>query len=364
MRIAHLIDGLYIGGADRLLVTFAETASAHSIEPTVIPLRIYSGTPYVDQLRAAKTRVVEFRGRNLVDPVRFARLVAFLRRERFDVLHTHLTYAIILGSLAGRLTGTPVVATLHNTQPDRWLRLESFALRYGAGHVIADGIEIARAYQTRLPNKTIEVVLNVASGATSITPEERLMLRSQMAGDPNRTVLIAVGRLAPQKGYDDLLVAVHHLQEKHPSIVLAIAGIGELGDRLTTRIAELGLQNSVKLLGARNDVPRLLEASDIFVSSSHWEGLPVAVLEAMSAGLPIVATNVGDVPQVITPETGLIVPPHQPLRLAEALNTLCSDSKLRARLGASARNYVTQHHNPNAWLDQIAAVYAKATSPV
>jgi glycosyltransferase involved in cell wall biosynthesis len=357
MRVAQIVDGLYVGGAEKLLVTFSEVSPNFGITPTVIPLRIYPETPFLDQLKGIHTPVVEFRGRNLVDPFRFFRLVRYLRREKFDVVHVHLTYAIVLGSLAAKLSGIPVVASVHNTQADKWAGLELFALEHWVDVALAVGHEVAKAYQPRLKGKHMQTVLNAVNAPVNISSEERLTLRTELGTGPNEVLILAVGRLFPQKGYDDLVSAMSVLKQRKIPVHLAIAGIGELREFLASRIEELGLGQMVKLLGSRRDVPKLLAASDIFANSSHWEGLPIAVLEAMAAGLPVAATSVGDVSHIINEENGILVPPRQPTQLADALQRLCLDAHLRKELGSSAKMYANQHHSPEAWVKQLSEIY-------
>jgi glycosyltransferase involved in cell wall biosynthesis len=120
------------------------------------------------------------------------------------------------------------------------------------------------------------------------------------------------------------------------------------------------LDDAIRCLGVRSDVPQLLAASDIFVSSSHWEGLPVAILEAMMAGLPIVATAVGDVPKVITPEAGIIVSPHQPDCLAEALDNLINAPEKARAMGNAARARAIQEYSLDTWMKRHIVVYEAA----
>lgn len=357
MRIAQIIDGLYVGGAEKLLVSFSEEAPNFGMTTTVIPLRIYPETPFLEQLQNIGTPVIEFRGRNLVDPFRFMRLVNYLRLEKFDVVHLHLTYAIILGSVAAKLARIPVVASVHNTQPDKWAGLEIFALRHWVDVVLAVGNEVAKAYQPKLGPQRIKTVLNSVNRPAAISADERLSLRLELGASQNEILILAVGRLFPQKGYDDLICAMSILKQRSIPARLAIAGIGELHDSLIDRIKEFGLQQNVSLLGSRKDVPKLLAASDIFANSSHWEGLPIAVLEAMAAGLPVVATSVGDVSYLINDQTGILVQPQATDQLAEALIRLCKDSQLRAELGRNAHEYVRQHHSSDIWVKQLFQIY-------
>src|SRR4030095_2292826 len=142
-----------------------------------------------------------------------------------DAVHVHLTYAIILGALAAKLAGIPVVASVHNTQADRWNGLEIFALKHWVDSVLGVGHEVSKAYQPRLGKKRMETVLNAVNPPVSISQTERLFLRSQLGVGQEQMLILAVGRLFPQKGYDDLLDAMFILKKNHVSARLAIAGI-------------------------------------------------------------------------------------------------------------------------------------------
>jgi L-malate glycosyltransferase len=360
MKIAQLIDSLSVGGAERMQVTYVETALARGIVPTVIALGRHSNSHLPKEIEKAGARLVEITGKNMVDPARFFRLVSFLRRERFDVLHAHLTHAIFLGCWAGLLTGTRVVATLHNVNPDEHPTLEALSLVLGARKIIAVGNEVERAYRRRLPGRKIDVVYNPVAAGVHVDDAEKYALRRELTCDETHPILLCVGRLEPQKGMADLLEAMALLHPKYPRAMLLIAGHGSLETELKNKIEALGLQNCVRMLGVRGDVLRLLAASDVFVNSSHWEGMPISVLEAMAASLPIVATRVGDVPNIVTPQTGLLVEPHSPHSLADAIQTLLDDAPLRRTLGAGGLALVHARHTPDKWLDSLHEIYSSA----
>lgn len=360
MKIAQLIDSLNVGGAERMQVTYVETAIARGIVPTVISLGRHIDTHIPDQIKRTGARLVEITGKNMVDIKRFFRLVSFLRRERFDVLHVHLTHAIFLGCWAGLLTGTRVVATLHNVNPDEHPTLEALSLVFGARKIIAVGNEVEKSYRRRLLGRKIEIVYNPVAVTPQIKSAEKSALRRDLAGDESRTILLCVGRLEPQKGMADLLDAMAILHQKFPQLVLLIAGRGSLESELKDKIVDLNLQNCVRMLGVRDDVPRLLAASDIFVNSSHWEGMPISVLEAMAARLPVVATRVGDVPNIVNTQTGLLVEPHRPQELADAIRTLLEDDTLRQTLGSGGFSLVNARHTPDKWLDALHEIYFHA----
>jgi len=359
VRVAQMIDSLTVGGAERMQLTYAQAAIARGETPTVIVLAHYAGTPIPDQLRALGVRVVEITGRSLLDRERFVRLIAFLRAERFDILHVHLTSAILLGTVAGLLTRTRVVASLHNTQTDEHGILESLTLYFGVSRIIAVGDAVAHAYQLRLPGRKIQIILNPVQAGAKISAPERNSLRRELLGDERRRLIIGVGRLTAQKGWFDLISAMPAILNSHPDALLLIVGQGTLRDGLQKHIDELGLTNSVRLIGVRDDVTRLLAVRDLLASASHWEGLPIAVLEAMAAGLPVVATRVGDVPNVVAPQTGLLVDPHQPAQLARAIQEILDDPARGQEMGAAGRSLALERHSPDRWLDSLHQVYSQ-----
>ncbi len=366
MYIAQLIDSLSLGGAQILIKTFAEVILQGSEERhrlAVISLGFNTGSSLPEELRAMGVAVYCLPTRRLLDWSQVVRLGRLIFQQRFDVIHTHLPRAHILGALWGRMSGTPVVSTLHSTgeeqrhyNPARY-RLESLALRFGAQAVIAVGHAVADAHRQRLASRRILVVPNAVRPVPPLDDASRTNLRQALAGDAARPLLIAVGRLLPPKAYKDLLVAMTYLLREHPRAYLVIVGDGDLKTDLQVQIRALGLTESVALLGARADVPRLLAAADVFVSSSQREGLPLAVLEAMSAGLPVVATAVGDLPRLVTPTRGLLVPVHQPEALAEAITSLLSDSTRRLLLGQAGQDYVLREHAPQVWVERLLMIY-------
>lgn len=367
LRVAHLIDTLSWGGAQKLLVTFAEAAGARNIIPTVICLRALNDSPFAQHLTDLGVPVIVLPCRRIFEPQQIWQLIRFLRQGKFDVLHSHLTQANIIGGIVGRLVGIPVVSSVHNTKirVRRYHKarqaIETAVLRHATMRVVAVGHVVAEIQQQQLGSKRIYTIPNAVASIPPLSSDERLTLRSSILGDPSRIMLIAVGRLTAQKGYHDLLTAIAQLRVTHPSLALVIVGRGELQAEITERVAKLGLNQHVFLLGARTDVPKLLAVSDVFVSTSHWEGLPVAVLEGMAAGLPVVATSVGDVPRVVVEGTGFVVPPGSPEAFVTALQTLLDDPTLLRTFGANAYAHVAQHYSATVWLDTLLTLYNDVT---
>lgn len=363
MRVAMMIDSLRIGGAQKLVARFVSAVSKEMVESTVISLHGNPAAANQEEIRAAGADLKLFPSRSLLDVGRLRRLIKYLRAEQFDLIHTHLSYANILGCLAGYFAGIPVIATLHSTSHDphqkaRLInRFEDLVLRIFANRIIAVGYTVATKFQSRGSSRTADVIPNGVPDAVDLSPQERQILRRQIAGDENRTIIISVGRFVQAKGYEDLVEAFAILHHEYPGAVLVIAGVGNLFEKVKSRISELHLESVVRCLGARSDVSELLAASDIYASSSHWEGLPVALLEAMMAGLPVVATSVGDIPKVVTPETGIIVPPHQPECLADALKKLVGEPAKARTMGIAARQRALQEYSLDKWVSSLTSLY-------
>ena len=362
MRIAQLIDSLAIGGAEKLQVTFMRLALARGMTPTLITFNACPDGHYYRELKDLGVRIVEIKGRNLFDPALFGALVRLLRDEKFDVLHTHLTYAILLGGVAGWLASTPVAASIHNLSAYSWRILEAITLTLFTKRRIAVGWTVVKSHQTMIDRYPMDVVQNPVEAFPTLSEERKREIRSAVAGDSSRLLLITVGRLDEAKGYGDLLDAIDEVRRTHPQALLMIVGAGNFLPAITAKIKLLNLEDHVRLLGLRSDVPDLLAASDIYVSASRSEALPISILEAMAAGLPVVATDVGDVPLVVRPEFGICVPARQPARIAAALEHLIENPAQRALFGVGAREYAIQNHGPEKWFDQILDIYCQMVS--
>lgn len=367
MHILQMIDSLKWGGAQKMQVFLAESMCPLGIEITVASLHAESNSPIQAQLEALGVEVLTFPFPRLFSPGSFNRLVQHIRQYRYDLIHAHLTYANIIGTLAGKLTGLPVIASQRTAGGDasyiktRRFLLENWIVRYGSTRIMANGWAVADFAGKRFAPRTIDILPNAIDLIPPLDAPARQGLRKELVGDPDRPLIISVGRLSSPKGFPDLLDAFALLHQEDPSAALVIAGGGSLYDRLSSQIKKLGLDGHAFLLGVRNDVPCLLAASDIYVSSSHWEGLPVSVLEAMAAGLPVVATGAGDIPHVLVPGTGVIVPVGSVEQLKAAMVELLKDPGKRSVLGAAAQKHIEQDYSRDTWNSRLLDLYAKVT---
>lgn len=364
-RVAVVIDSLKVGGAQRLASAFASSASAYNISPVVIALHDESAPIILDTIRSAGIQVITFPAPSLFNLRRLRQLIRYFVDQKIDIVQTHLIYANILGSVAAHFAKVPVVATLHSTHvTGHWRsrllkRVEDFFLRRFATRILAVGNTVAVEHNGRYGGRQVDVIPNGIPKPAEIHPQARERLRREIAGDGSGSIIITVGRFARAKGYQDMIEAFNLLRKKDSNPVLLMVGTGNTVQTIQAQIDSLDLNQSVILAGERHDIPQLLASSDVYASSSHREGLPLAVLEAMMAGLPVVATSVGDIPDVVTEETGVIVPPHQPEQLAAALETLLEDSEKRQAMGKAAQRRAMNEYSVDAWMKRHVALYSE-----
>ena len=282
-------------------------------------------------------------------------LVALMRRERPDLVHGHMPISGLLARLAARLAGVPRVAyTCHGflfNQPAPWPRRAASLLAEWLGGRLTDVFltvsqeEAADARRLGIARNAVAVGNGRDPALFHPDPAARQRIRAELGVAEQRVVIAAVSRLVRHKGYPELLAAIQHVPGAELWVVgerLASDRGLDLGHALDAGVAA----GRVRRLGYRSDVAAVLAAADIFALPSHFEGLPMSVIEAMLTGLPVVTTRIrGPREQVVDGATGLLVPPGAVAPLADALNRLAGDAALRATLGAAGRARALEHYD-------------------
>ena len=269
------------------------------------------------------------------------RLEHFLRHERVDILHTHKFGSNAWGTLVGKMARVPVVLAHEHTWSYKGQPLRRFVDR----EIIARGadsfIAVSREDQRRMteieridPSRTRFLPIGILPSPRPTGVD----IRAELGIEPSVPIIGIVAILRPQKAHHVLLRAVAQLTGDWPNIQLLIVGDGPERATLEQLIGDLRLQDNVRILGLRSDVPDILHAIDIAACSSDFEGSPLAVLEYMDAALPVVATAVGGIPDLIEPRVhGLLVPPGDSSALAKALGELLRDPKYAREMGERAQ---------------------------
>ncbi len=336
-RVLWLAKGLGRGGAEMLLVSLAK-----SMDPAKVHLDVGYVLPHKDalvgSLRDAGARV-HCLGPGSSWPVRLRRLMA---EQRFDVIHSH---APVVGATARLLAprGSTLVHTEHNVwgryrRPTRWANAATIH-RNSAVWAVSEGV--AQSIQPWVGGREgteVTVMLHgVDPGQARRGSEARVAGLARLGLTSGPFTVGTVGNLTPKKDHDTMLRALVRLREQRPDARLVIIGTGPREEHLRRLARQLRIEDAVTLTGIRDDVPELLPAFDLFAMSSLHEGLSIALVEALAAGLPVVATRVGGIPEVIGhEENGLLVRPSDERALAAAMSLIEGDELLRRRFVAAA----------------------------
>lgn len=353
LRIAHVLPSFAWGGTQALSVIFAEHAARLNVELTVISLAATNGTPYAAQLQDHGAKVIVLEGQSVIDPRRILRMVGLLRTEQIALVHASLTRPNTLAPLAGALARCPVLAGLHtlpaNDTPRARHRakLEAFAVRRSAG-IISCADSIAAAEAARFAPVPIQVLSNPAPSLGAPRP-------ARPGDQPLR--FIAIGRLSPEKGFDILLAAAAKLKQKGHAFSIIIVGDGHLRASLKVQKSALGLDDVVTFTGARDDVTACLRAADVYVSPSRFEGLSIALLEAMAQGLPVIATPVGDTGGLVTSDVGIAIEPDNIASLSDAMVAMIESPAAVLTCGQAAQKRIAETRAPGQWAEKLVAIY-------
>jgi glycosyltransferase involved in cell wall biosynthesis len=288
-------------------------------------------------------------------------LVRALGRDRPAVFHAHLNWPLAckFGLVAARIRRVPaIVGTVQlfvDALVNRSVRVQHRIVSAGVDRYIAVSEEVARrmAAGFGIAREKLRVIHNgIDPDPFGGLPDPRL--RASLAGDPHRPLVLTLARLDRQKGLETLLEAARLV----PEAAFAVAGDGPERGALEARAGDLGLADRVRFLGHRRDVPRLLDSCDVFVLPSLFEGLPLAVLEAMAAGKPVVASRIGGTDEaVLDGVTGLLVSPSDPAALADAIRTILSDPERARRLGAGGRSRLHAAFSARQMVRAVEATY-------
>lgn len=369
VHVLELIDQLGDAGAEQLLYTFASEVDRSRFDLHFCALRPWAYPKVVPALRALGFSVIELDQHHAYDLHIFGKLIGYIRREHIDIIHTHLLASDIMGRVAGFVTRRPVVSTIHNERRDleieprhqQWMERWSAHLWCRRIIVVSPGLRSEIADWFRLPLRRVTALSNGVNTAR-FRPSpgfEPLPLKRELVGG-DYPLVTNVARLVPQKGQSCLVEAVARVIETHPEVRLVLVGDGPLRGELLSLAQERGIAGNFVITGLRIDVPAILAASDVFVLSSLWEGMPISLLEAMSAGCPAVATRVGGVGEVLEDGvTGLLVPPSDVAALAEAINR-CLDDPASARQRAQrAARVVVQKYDVRTMARNWEALYLR-----
>lgn len=289
-------------------------------------------------------------------------LRAFLARTRPHIVHTFLLTASLYGRAAAMLAGVPVVVgtevNIYTRKRKSHIAAERLLMR-GTDCVIASAEAVREFYveQVHAPADRVRVIYNAVDWSALESPVPRAVWRQDAGLPAGACVVTIIARLTEQKAHRVLfeaLASTPALSETH----LLVVGDGELRHDLRGRAETLGIVDRTHFAGARRDLGNVLAASDIFVMPSYWEGLPLSLVLAMGAGLPVVASAVAGIPEVVEHGSrGLLVPPGDAAALGAALAQLVTDPQLGGRIGRAAQAFVRPRFGADTYVDSVASLY-------
>jgi glycosyltransferase involved in cell wall biosynthesis len=329
-----------------MMLAHAQRAAGDAVEFVT-----FAGKRFGEQVRNEKFTVHEVKVRAKIDLLGILHMRKIIRQGEYEVVHTHLSTSSINGAIAARMAKVPCVSTVHG--------LSGKVSFLGANHLIAvsESVKNHLVAQGVHANR-ISVVYNGIQ--TPEFPTDRDTARLRLGLPLDVPIVGTVSRVTPLKGIQDSIKAVSRLKQTFPNIRYLVVGDGDDLENCRALAQNLGVFDNVDFVGYQNDVEPYLASMDLFLFPSLKEAMGIALVEAMSAGLPIVATEVGGIPEVVTPETGMLVGPNQPSALALAATSILKNHSLRLDMGESARRRAQRVFGIDSMYTGTRAAYYEA----
>jgi len=359
-RVLYLSHAFMVGGAEEMVLNLVRHLPDR-FEPAV--MCINQAGPIGEEIRRTG---VPFAVLGLTPgvsrPLDVLRLRDAVQAMAPDIVHTFLLTGSLYGRFAAMMSGVPIVigteVNIYEKKKPLHARLERWLMN-GTDAVIASAESVKEHYiaQVGADPAKVGVIYNAVDWAQLQTTMNRVEFRTSIGVPLDAPAAGIIARLTEQKAHRVLFEALAQDPALAP-MHLVVVGDGELRNDLHSRAESLGIFNRVHFLGARRDLGNILGAIDIFTMPSFWEGLPLSMVLAMGAGLPVVASRVAGIPEVVHDRvSGLLVDAGDATQLADALGALVHDGALRARLGAAAREYVRPRFGVDGYVAAIAGLY-------
>lgn len=358
--VLYLITELDAGGAQTVLYHLLTHADLTQVKPVVACL--YNGDKLMaDKIHQLGVAVIDLQLTAWWRIGALWRLYRLLWQERPYILHCWLFHANFLGRIVGRLARVPIIITSRRNVEigGAWReRLQRWTA--GLDDKIIAVCEAARQAEIRRSQVSPDKVVTIYNGV-DVSPfavSARQAMRRELGIKQDTFLLGVIGRLHRQKGHVYLFWALHQVRRQFADVRLLVVGDGRLHDELVAQAQQEGVADIISFTGARTDVPEILSALDLFVLPSLWEGLPNVVLEAMAAGLPVVATAVGGTPElIIEGQTGLLVTPQDVDSLARAIAQMLENPALARQMGEAGRQHVQTHFTVGQMAGKMEQLY-------
>ena len=354
INVMQVVLSLEYGGLEKVVINLAERLDREKFHTSICCLDKLG--ELAEEAKEKGIKVVMVKRRPGIDFFLPFRLAHILKKERVNLLHTHNMGPLFYGSLAAWLARVPIVLnTRHGRERkigSQWIwRLNNEII------TISEDAKKELSISNRINSEKIRVIYNGIETKQYITKTNIYKVKKVL--NINSTLVIGtVARLSPEKDQFTLLEAFSKIAQMVDSVKLVIVGDGILRQELERRSKSLGIKDKVLFLGFRQNISEILSIFDVFVLSSLTEGIPLTLLEAMAAGKPVVATNVGGNPEVVVDgETGFLVPPKNPEKMAEAIITLLKNEELAMKMGEAGRKRVEEKFSLERMVREYEEIY-------
>lgn len=380
LAVAQVVETLDTGGAEHLAIKFANKLAERG-HRSHIYVTSHAGPLAASISPDVLVEVLGYRRESIANPFKFAgsindgfnRLRTLIRRDGVQVIQTHLPHPNFWGLALSMRGVCSAVATIHNNKEFsygsersfrgslRHLAYRTIVKRCAATIAVSDQVRDSFREELGLSEGQSVRLVSVPNGVEVpplVSPEEKLAGKTALGLDGDRVVGLAVGRACEQKNFKDLVPVMGLLRDKGVPVTMVIAGDGpDLAD-LKERIGAAGLEENIRTLGNVTNIPDYLTAADIFLMPSLWEGLPLALLEAMAAGLPVVGNAIDGLTDVVEEgKVGHLVPSGDFQLMADRITTQAQDPELRNSFGAAGRRLVEERYNLKRVIEGIEDIY-------
>lgn len=368
-KIIWIIDGLGPGGAEQLMTIILKFFDSHRFEMRVCALQDRGSNLITNKLEELGIPVDFVLVKHLRDPFNIFRILKYLRKHKPRIIHTQLEFSDTLGNIAAKLLGIPSVSTVHTIEnPTRTSRtfwrnqIRWFVLRNFCTRIIAVS-DKTRAYYIQYANLPNNKIITLYNGIdlSAFQPQKRRAKREARKNLdlPDTSIIVCtVAVLREQKGIQYMIEALPAILEQCPNVFYLIIGDGAYGQQLKSLASGHDVGKQVIFAGYRTDIPELLSISDLFVLPTLGDALPTVLIEAMAARIPIVASNVGGVPEIIVDKvTGLLVPPANSSKLADACLQILHNEALANHLVLNAYEATQQKFNVLSQVKNLSNLY-------
>jgi glycosyltransferase involved in cell wall biosynthesis len=369
-HVLTITDTIGRGGAEEIALTlnlgldpqrfrrsFCLTRDPTPMDPT----GRFDAPARLERLRADGVELLLLERHSTLNLLAWLRLARFMRAQHVDIVHSHKFGSNFWGTVVAKLARVPVILAHEHTWSFEGERLRRFIDRRVISRLADAVIAVSDADRRRMHDIVgipAQRIVLIPNGIEPLPPGDGPALRREVGVPGDAPVLVAVANLRPQKAFDVMLRAVALLRPRFPNVYLLIAGGGRHGTELEALAAELGISSAVVFLGVRRDIENVLAAGHVAVSSSDFEGSPLAAMQYLAAALPVVATDVGGMPDLVRHgENGLLVPRRNPEALAGALGELLADPDRARLMGERGRELQREQFSLDAMVQRVQDLY-------